>query len=60
MACRLGAAVLALGLAVPGAAQTTFELLIRHGRVVDGSGGETFEADIGIRGGRIVRVGDDL
>lgn len=36
----------------------TLDLLIKAGLVVDGSGGLPFRADVGIRGDRIVRVGD--
>lgn len=35
-----------------------FDLLIRHGRVLDGSGNPWMRADIGIRGDRIVAMGD--
>jgi N-acyl-D-amino-acid deacylase len=34
-----------------------FDVLIRNGRVMDGSGNPWIRADIGIRGGRIVTVG---
>jgi N-acyl-D-aspartate/D-glutamate deacylase len=34
-----------------------FELVIRNGLIVDGSGGEPFAGDVAIRGGRIVEVG---
>jgi len=39
-------------------AGNTFDLLLRNGLVVDGSGAEGFRADVGIRGGKIIRVGD--
>jgi len=34
------------------------DLVIEHGRVVDGSGSPWFRADVGIQGDRIVRMGD--
>jgi N-acyl-D-aspartate/D-glutamate deacylase len=37
-----------------------FDLVIRGGTVMDGSGGEPFQADVGIRGGLIAAVGADL
>ncbi len=36
---------------------TVFDLVVRGGRVIDGSGGEPFEADIAINGEKIVEVG---
>ena len=37
--------------------ETTFDLVIRGGTVVDGSGGEPFAADVAISGGKIAAVG---
>ena len=37
--------------------ETTFDVLIRGGRVIDGTGNPWFNADVGIRGGKIVAVG---
>ncbi len=34
-----------------------FDIVLRDGRVVDGSGKPAFEADVAVRGGRIVAVG---
>ena len=54
----VGVALAILAWASSGAAEDTFDLLVRHGLIVDGSGADGFEADVGIRDGRIVRVGD--
>ena len=35
-----------------------YDLVIRGGTVVDGSGGEPFAADIAVRDGRIIDIGD--
>ena len=39
-------------------AQEDFDIVIRGGRVVDGSGNPWIRADVGIRDDRIVRIGD--
>ena len=39
-------------------APRSFDVLIRHGRVLDGSGNPRVRTDIGIRGDRIVAMGD--
>ena len=36
------------------------DLLIRNGRIVDGSGGAPYEADIAVAGGHIAAIGSDL
>ena len=35
-----------------------FDTIIANGRIVDGSGNPWYEADVGIRGDRIVSIGD--
>src|SRR5215467_7928529 len=50
--------LLLCGALVPAAAQQRVDVLIRGGTIVDGSGGPARTADIGIRGDRIVFVGD--
>ncbi|MEZ4588808.1 MAG: amidohydrolase family protein [Gemmatimonadales bacterium] len=57
---RAGALTLLLALAAaPAGAQTgRFDLVIRGARILDGTGNPAFPADVGIRDGRIARVGD--
>lgn len=39
-------------------ARATYDVLLRDGRVLDGSGSAWLRADVGIAGGRVVAVGD--
>lgn len=56
----LSAVVASLGVLLPAGAQTSgerYDVLIRHGRIVDGSGNAWFWGDLGLRDGRIAGVG---
>ena len=44
-------------LAVLPLSAATYDVLIRHGRIVDGSGNPAFYADVAIRAGRVVGIG---
>ena len=39
------------------ARQSPYDLIVRNGHIVDGTGNPWFPADVGIRGDRIVAVG---
>jgi N-acyl-D-amino-acid deacylase len=54
----VAAVVLGLGLARSAAAQAEFDLIIRNGRVLDGSGNPFVYADVAIRGDSIARIGN--
>jgi N-acyl-D-amino-acid deacylase len=41
----------------PSLSAQTYDVIIRGGRVIDGAGNPWIKADVGIRAGRIVRVG---
>jgi dihydroorotase/N-acyl-D-amino-acid deacylase len=43
---------------VQGGAAEAFDVLIRNGHIIDGTGGPWYAADVGIRGDRIVAIGD--
>ncbi len=57
LSCSLAAATLASLIAAPLQAQQ-YDVLIRGGRVLDGTGNPWFRADIGIEGDRIRAIGD--
>ena len=41
----------------PGAFAQTYDVIIRGGHIIDGTGNPWIKADVGIRGGRVVRIG---
>ena len=51
------AAVRAAGVGRDAQGSAPFDLIIEHGRVIDGTGAPWYAADIGIRGGRIAAIG---
>jgi N-acyl-D-amino-acid deacylase len=56
---RLTAALAAcVALAAPAAAQPTYDLVIRNGRLLDGAGNPWIRADVAITGDRIAAIGD--
>src|SRR5262249_26652533 len=44
--------------AIPRAGAQPYDIVIRNGRVVDGTGSPWYSADLGIRGGRIAAIGN--
>src|SRR5687768_6344632 len=54
---KLAAALVLFGITVQGQAES-FDIVIRDGTVIDGSGNPRYDADIGIRNGFIIAIGD--
>lgn len=54
----LRAAWLLLLVPLYGAAAADFDLIIRDGRVIDGTGSPWYRADVGVRDGRIAAIGE--
>jgi N-acyl-D-amino-acid deacylase len=52
-----GALVAVLCVAMTAAQRPDFDLIVRHGRIVDGTGNPWFIGDIGIRDGRLLAIG---
>ena len=56
---RIAAALGILGCAAGAGGQATpFDLVIRHGHIVDGTGSPWYSGDVGIRDGRIAAIGN--
>ncbi|HMK86455.1 MAG TPA: hypothetical protein VK437_10890, partial [Steroidobacteraceae bacterium] len=55
-ACSLAAATAAGG-AASSSAGAPYDVIIEHGRVIDGTGAPWYSADVGIRAGRIAAIG---
>src|SRR5438552_15264079 len=47
-----------LGLSTVFSSAPAYDLIIKNGRVVDGSGRHGFKADVAIKGNRIARIGN--
>jgi N-acyl-D-amino-acid deacylase len=45
-------------LATPAFAQTPYDLVIKNGRVIDGTGNPWYYADVAVQNGRIVKIGN--
>ena len=56
----LSAVAIAFAFAEEGPSSPAYDVVIRNGRVLDGSGNPWFAADIAIRGDRIVKIGRHL
>ena len=54
---KLAAALVLFGITVHGQAES-FDVIIRDGTIIDGSGNPRYDADVGIKGGFILAVGD--
>lgn len=50
--------VLTAGMLLPSTQTQQFDLLIRNGRIVDGSGRAAYSADLAVKGDRIVAIGN--
>ena len=53
----VGGLLLSLIVATPGAQQPTYDVVIHGGMIVDGTGNPWYRADLGIRDGKIARIG---
>ena len=56
--CLAVATLLSISMAAPLSAQEGYDVIIRGGRVLDGSGTPWFRADVALRGDRIAAIGD--
>jgi dihydroorotase/N-acyl-D-amino-acid deacylase len=56
----IGLTLVAAACCVPAAAQAPYDLVLRNGRIVDGTGNPWYRADIAIRGDVIVRIAPSI
>src|SRR5579864_974510 len=56
LGCILKAAIIVFFISASGRAEN-FDLLIRGGRIIDGTGNPSYIGDIGVRGGEIASMG---
>jgi len=54
---RVSVVLLALAAAAPGAQPPAYDLIIKNGRIVDGTGSPWYRGDIAVRGDTIARIG---
>src|SRR5580698_6518718 len=52
----LGLSVLA-AMSPAAAAEPAYDIILRHGRIIDGTGAPWYYADVALRGGRIAAIG---
>jgi N-acyl-D-aspartate/D-glutamate deacylase len=58
IAAALAATLVATLAAALAAQATTYDVVVRHGTIVDGSGNSRYRGDVGIKNGVIVAIGD--
>src|SRR6266536_1669521 len=56
-ALLLGVALLYAPVLLPAQQQQSYDLLIRNGRIIDGTGSPWYAGDVGIREGKIAAIG---
>lgn len=57
---RIFTVLIFLALALPAKAQTTYDIIIRNGKIIDGSGNNWYYSDVAIKEGKIVSIGRNI